>query len=121
MFSIRAMTQLQSQNYLQNSIFDKVDLVIGPLLGDKVNQVATFCKSKGIRMVCPVASDSDVLEGNPYFFPAVPFKYYFNERISQSIWLAIILRIILFLIKPTDKKSLPMYEAFRKTFNETPF
>jgi len=105
---------------LQNPIFDKVDLVIGPLLGENVNQVATFCKAKQIRMICPVTSDSELLEKNPYFFSAVPSnitlvngmaKYMVNNYSKDNI----------VLIKPTDKKSLPMYEAFRKSFNETPF
>ncbi len=105
---------------LQNSIFDKVDLVIGPLLGENVNQVATFCKNREIRMVCPVTSDSYVLENNPYFFSAVPSnitlmnglaKFMVNNYSKDNI----------VLIKPTDKKSLPLYESFRKAFNETPF
>lgn len=105
---------------LQNSIFDKVDLVIGPLLGDKVNQVATFCKSKDIRMVCPVTSDSDVLEGNPYFFSAVPSNITLMKGLAKYM-VSNYSKDNIVLIKPTDKKSLPMYEAFRKTFNETPF
>lgn len=105
---------------LQNSIFDKVDLVIGPLLGENVNQVASFCKDRKIRMVCPVTSDSYVLENNPYFFSAVPSnitlinglaKYMVDNYSKDNI----------VLIKPTDKKSLPLYESYRKTFNETPF
>ena len=105
---------------LQNNIFDKVDLVIGPLLGENINQVASFCKDRKIRMVCPVTSDSDVLENNPYFFSAVPSnitlmnglaKYMVNNYSKDNI----------VLIKPSDKKSLPLYESFRKTFNETPF
>lgn len=104
---------------LQNSIFDRVDLIIGPLLGENINQVARFCKNKKIRMVCPVASDSDVLQDNPYFFSSVPSnitlmnglaKYMANNYSKDNI----------VLVKPTDSKSLPMYEAFRKAFNETP-
>lgn len=103
---------------LQNPIFNQVDLVIGPLLGENISQVALFCKSKEIRMVCPVTSDSDVLEDNPYFFSAVPSnitlinglaKFVVNNYSKDNI----------VLIKPTDKKSLPLYESFRKTFNET--
>ena len=105
---------------LQNTIFEKVDLIIGPLLGENINQVASFCKDRKIRMVCPVTSDSDVLENNPFFFSAVPSNItlmnglakYMVENYSKD-------NIV--LIKPTDKKSLPLYEAFRKTFNETPF
>jgi len=107
-------------NILKNSIFDKVDLVIGPLLGENINQVATFCKKNRIRMVCPVASDSDVLENNPYFFSAVPSNISLMNGLA-SFMVKNYPKDNIVLVKPTDNKSLPMYEAFRKAFNETPF
>lgn len=106
-------------NVLKNTIFDKVDLVIGPLLGENVNQVATFCKSKQIRMVCPVASDSDVLENNPYFYASVPSNISLMNGLA-SFMVKNYPKDNIVLIKPTDKKSIPLYEAFRKAFNETP-
>lgn len=104
-------------NLLKNNIFDKVDLIIGPLLGNNINQVATFCKSRQIRMVCPVSSDSDVLENNPYFYSAVPSNISLMNGLANFM-IKNYAKDNIVLIKPTDKKSLPLYEAFRKAFNE---
>lgn len=104
---------------LQKDIFNKVDLVIGPLLGDNINQVASFCKEKHIRMVCPVASDADVLESNPYFYSAVPSNISLMNGLAKFM-VKNYAKDNIVLVKPTDKNSLPLYEAFRKAYNETP-
>ena len=105
-------------NLLKKEVFNDVDVIIGPLIGDNINQVAQFCKERKIRMVCPVASDSEAMESNPYFYASVPSnitlinglaKYLATNHGKDNI----------VLVKPNDKKSLPLYEAFRKTFNET--
>lgn len=104
---------------LKNNILNKVDLVIGPLLGDNINQVATFCNENQIRMVCPVASDANLLENNPYFYAAVPSNISLMNGMAKFM-AANYPKDNIVLIKPTDKNSLPLYEAFRKAFNETP-
>ena len=103
---------------LKNPVFDNMDLVIGPLLGENVNQVATFCKSKRIRMVCPVGSDADVLENNPYFYSAVPSNITLMNGLAEFV-VKNYSKDNIVLVKPNDKKSLPLYEAFRKAYNET--
>ncbi len=105
------------RNILQKELFAEVDLIIGPLMGKEIKQVAQFCKERNIRMVCPVASNSEELEGNPYFYSSVPSnislinglaKYLAANHGNDNI----------VLVKPNDKGSLPLYEAFRKTYNE---
>ncbi len=108
---------LTIQNLLRKEIFNEVDMIIGPLIGDNINQVAQFCKERKIRMVCPVASDSEALEGNPYFYAAVPSNITLINGLAMYLATNHVKDNIV-LVKPNDKKSLPLYEAFRKTFNE---
>lgn len=56
---------------LSTSELKSADLIIGPLFGKTMNQVAQFCKSNKIRMVCPISADNKLLKDNPYVYSSV--------------------------------------------------
>lgn len=104
-------------NILAKEIFHDMDVVFGPFLTEEIAQVASFCKEKRIRMVCPVSSDLSVLKENRLVYSSVA------SNITLMKGLATYLakyssddRIL--LVKPLDEKSIPNYEAFREAYKE---
>lgn len=105
---------------LNDPKFEGVDLVIGPLISNNMNLVAEYCKQNKVRMVTPVSSDANLLKDNRLVYASVATnislmnglaRYMLQNNSNDNI----------ILIKPNDAKSLPLYEAFRKTFVETEF
>tara|TARA_R110002072_G_scaffold67521_3_gene165580 strand:- start:4596 stop:6383 length:1788 start_codon:yes stop_codon:yes gene_type:complete len=100
---------------LSQELFQEMDVVFGPLLKDEIAQVANFCKEHRIRMVCPISVDSRVLESNRLVYATVAsdmtlMKGLASHLVSQPSSAGII------LVKPLDKESLPIYEAFRSSY-----
>lgn len=60
------VAKLVSTSELKNA-----DLIIGPLFGKTMQQVARFCKSNKTRMICPISSDNKLLKDNPYVYSSV--------------------------------------------------
>ncbi|MDX2359748.1 MAG: LysM peptidoglycan-binding domain-containing protein [Crocinitomicaceae bacterium] len=103
---------------LNSPDFTSMDVIIGPLMNGNAAQVASYCKANKVRMVCPVPVDSDVLEENRLVYATVPSritlirglaKYMLEHKKGERI----------ILIKPLDKESQPLYDAFRTAFLET--
>lgn len=99
--------------------FNDVDLVIGPFFAKTQAIVAEYCKNNKIRMVCPVSSESKLLEKNRLVYASVPSNITLVNGLAQYV-LRTHANDNIILVKPTDKKDLPLYEAFRKSFNEFP-
>lgn len=107
------------EKVLSQPEFAKMDLVIGPLMEERMTQVSTFCKEHQIRMVCPVTADAKILENNRLVYAAVPSnmalmrgmaRYFLDNCQNDNI----------ILVKPLDASSLPYYEAFKKALTELP-
>jgi LysM repeat protein len=99
--------------------FEGVDLVIGPFFPKTQAIVAEYCKNNMIRMVCPVSSESKLLEKNRLVYASVPSNITLINGLAQYV-LRTHAHDKIILVKPTNKKDLPLYEAFRKSFNESP-
>lgn len=95
----------------------QTDLIIGPFFGKNLNQVATYCKAKQIRMLIPVVSETKLLVDNPWVYAGVPSDITLVEGLARHL-LENYPKDNFILVKPLDKKSLPLYEAFRKAFYE---
>ncbi|MCH2228862.1 MAG: LysM peptidoglycan-binding domain-containing protein [Crocinitomicaceae bacterium] len=100
--------------------FLNMDLVIGPLMSGNMKMVTEFCKQNKIRVVTPVASDAGLLEGNRLVYSGVGSNISLMNGMA-SYMLANYSNDRIILVKPTDEKSLPLYEAFRKSFNQSGF
>ena len=97
-----------------------MDLVIGPLMSGNLSLVADYCKLNKIRMVSPVSSDAALLMDNRLVYASVASNISLMNELARYMLINNSNDNIV-LIKPNDTKSLPLYEAFRKTFVETEF
>tara|TARA_B110000305_G_scaffold34733_1_gene34406 strand:- start:1131 stop:2939 length:1809 start_codon:yes stop_codon:yes gene_type:complete len=107
------------QALVNGSEFLDVDLVIGPFFSKTQAIVAEYCKNNKIRMVCPVSSESKLLEKNRLVYASVPSNITLVTGLAQYV-LRTHAQDKIILVKSTDKDDLPLYEAFRKSFNESP-
>lgn len=106
------------KSILSKEEFGRMDLVIGPLLEVDMGVVARYCRANKVRMVCPVSSDPSLLEGNRLVYAALPSNISLMKGMAKFM-LQTYPNDNILLIKPLDEASLPLYEAFRKTFKET--
>lgn len=103
--------------YMNQDEFKAMDLVVGPLYRNTIDYAVNACKERGIRIVLPFNSDSDVLYQNPYVYKGVASNMtlldgivdYIIENHSQH-------KII--LIKPTAAADLTLFERVRGRYNE---
>ena len=107
------------QALVNGSEFLDVDLVIGPFFSKTQAILAEYCKNNKIRMVCPVSSESKLLEKNRLVYASVPSNITLVTGLAQYV-LRTHAQDKIILVKSTDKDDLPLYEAFRKSFNESP-
>jgi LysM repeat protein len=105
---------------LSKPVFGDMDLIIGPLLPNSMEQVARFCKLNKIRMVCPVESDAALLKDNRLVYAGVSSNITLMEGLARHMLINNSKDHIV-LIKPLDSSSMPMYDAFRNEFNNAPF
>lgn len=96
-----------------------IDLIIGPLMDARMGQVARFAKKNGIRMVCPVSSETSLLKSNPFVYASVPSNITLIQGMAKFL-VENCQNGNIVLIKPLDEASMPMYEAFRKAYKEYP-
>jgi LysM repeat protein len=100
--------------------FQSMDLVFGPLIPDKVDVVARWCKENKARMVCPVSVNTSVLKGNQVVYAAVASDVTLTAGLAEyTLKNHSTAQII--LIKSSSEKDLAMYESYRNTFNKTSF
>ena len=102
-------------NILKDDIFSSMDLVIGPFNSNNIELVSEHCKVNNIRMVLPILSDPSLLEDNEFVYASVAS----NTTLMNQLALYMLNNYgddNIILIKPNDVNSLPLYEAFRKTF-----
>lgn len=57
---------------LNSGDLDELDLIIGPVTFDAVQEVAAFAKEKQINFINPLSSNTDVLIDNPFAFLYYP-------------------------------------------------
>ena len=108
------------KDILKKPEFASIDMIIGPLFPDKMNIVAKWCKENKVKLICPVASNSEILKANPYVYAAIPSdatlmegaaKYVMNRNQKDQI----------VLVKPVNEKDLILYDRFRTAFLTTKF
>lgn len=108
------------KDILKKPEFTSIDMIIGPLFPDKMNIVAKWCKENKVKLICPVASNSEILKANPYVYAAIPSdatlmegaaKYVMNRNQKDQI----------VLVKPVNEKDLILYDRFRTAFLTTKY
>jgi len=109
---------LALKKILSKPELSSMDLIIGPLLTDGSDIIARWAKEKNIRVVCPVASNTTMLKGNPFVYHAVPSDATLMQGLARYT-LEECSRDQLILIKPTNDKL--NYESFRNAFLSSSF
>mgnify|MGYP003663654265 CR=1 FL=1 len=100
---------------LKKPEFEKVDLIIGPFYGSNSEYVANWCRARGVRMVCPFATNYEILRDNPFIYEAVTSEVTLSEGLAKHL-----LRNFgeeqVILVKPTDPQDMNSYDAFRNAY-----
>jgi LysM repeat protein len=104
---------------LNSGKMNGVDLIIGPFFPGTQKVVADYCRLNKIRMVCPVASSADLLEENRLVYATVPSNITIVKGLAKQVLVNNSADNII-LIKSTKKSDLPLYEAFRDSFKNSP-
>jgi len=110
---------LTVETLLSSAKFENVDLVVGPFFGTTQRIVADYCKNNKVRMVSPVGLDAEILESNRLVYSSVPSNITLMKGLAEYVLRAHANDNII-MVKPTKESDLPLYEAFRKSFNESP-
>lgn len=96
--------------------FENTDLIIGPLFANTQALVAEFCKQHAIRMVVPVSAETSIMEGNRLVYSSVPSSITLMEELGAYV-ASHHQKDRVILVKPTKKEDMPLYEAFRDSYN----
>lgn len=94
--------------------FKSVDLVIGPFMGDNLEIVARWCKSNKVRMISPIAAQTNVLKDNVYVSNAVTSDITLMQGTAKYV-ASEFSRDQIVLVK-TGAKDADLYQAFRQKF-----
>jgi LysM repeat protein len=100
---------------LKKSEFKKMDLIIGPFYGTNSEYVANWCRANGVRMVCPFATNYEILRDNPFIYEAVTSDVTLSEGLAKHLLKNFSDEQVI-LVKPTDIQDLNSYDAFRNTY-----
>jgi LysM repeat protein len=102
---------------LKKAKYKNLDLIFGPLLPQNVDIVSSWCKKNNVRMVCPSAVNTNVLNANPFVYAAVSSditqqrnlaRYALREYADYQI----------VLVNSGYAKDKDIYDAFRNRFLE---
>ncbi|TNE55679.1 MAG: LysM peptidoglycan-binding domain-containing protein [Bacteroidetes bacterium] len=104
------------QKLLDSDTLISTDLVIGPFLGTNVELVANWCKQKGVRMVSPLFSSTEILKKNPYVYNAVNSDISLIEDLAEHLSANKEVKRVI-LVKVGEKDN-DLYQAFRQKFIE---
>lgn len=102
---------------LRKAIYKTVDLIFGPLLPQNVDIVSSWCKKNNVRMVCPSAVNTKVLNANPYVYAAVSSDIT-QQRILARYALREYSDYQIVLVNSGYAKDKDIYDAFRNRFLE---
>lgn len=104
---------------LKKPEFGNMDLIIGPFFNETQVVVAAFAKENKVRMVCPLMSNSSILENNRLVYCSVPSNITLMEGLA-SYTLENNAADNILLVKPTKESDLILYEAFKNAFYALP-
>ena len=105
------------KKYMNQDEFKDMDLVVGPLYRNTIDYAVNACKERGIRIVLPFNSDSDVLYQNPYVYKGVASNMTLLDGIVDYV-IEKHKHHKIILIKPTSAADLTLFERVRDRYNE---
>jgi ABC-type branched-subunit amino acid transport system substrate-binding protein len=102
---------------LKKAKYKNLDLIFGPLLPQNVDIVSSWCKKNNVRMVCPSAVNTNVLNANPFVYAAVSSDIT-QQRILARYALREYTDYQIVLVNSGYAKDKDIYDAFRNRFLE---
>lgn len=102
---------------LKKAKYKNIDLIFGPLLPQNVDVVSSWCKKSNVRMVCPSAINTNVLNANPFVYAAVSSDIT-QQRILARYALREYADYQIVLVNSGYAKDKDIYDAFRNRFLE---
>lgn len=107
---------LHLASLLSSSDFKNLDLIIGPLLGSSIDQVANWSKVNHVKMICPVATNTNVLKQNVFVDIAIASDFTLMEELASYLVGNTTINDKIILIKPKNNKDILLYERFRESY-----
>lgn len=68
-----------------NPDFLETDLIIGPIYSDVQSEVSQIAAKNRIPIISPLASQSDLITGNPYYFQVNPTREYLAAKTADMV------------------------------------
>jgi LysM repeat protein len=93
-----------------------LDLIIGPFYPALGPVLAQYCLKNQIRMVCPVAMQTDILQNNPYVHLAVPSDARLMESMADFMLSSKANGALNILIKSPSEKDQVLYDFFKQGY-----
>jgi LysM repeat protein len=90
-----------------------MDLIIGPFYPALGPVLARYCLKNQIRMVCPVAMQTDILQNNPYVHLAVPSDARLMQSMADFMLASKTNGALNILIKSPSEKDQVLYDFFK--------
>ncbi|MFV0591475.1 MAG: LysM peptidoglycan-binding domain-containing protein [Draconibacterium sp.] len=73
------------RKFIYSDDFLQTDLIIGPIYPEVQNDVAEMAAKNRIPMVSPLASQSNILNSNPYYFQVNPTRDYLTQQTAEMV------------------------------------
>jgi LysM repeat protein len=100
---------------LMDSLVLTSNMIIGPLKGESLDCVASFCKKKGILFVNPISNKTLLLKDNPFAHNASTSDITIAKNLARFV-ASTFSKDQIFLVKVGPKDD-EMYETFKWEFN----
>jgi len=98
--------------------FLDMDLIIGPLYKGNSRQLATWCLEHKVRLVCPVNTDTQILQNNPYVYTTIGSDMTLMKGMAHYLATQFKPDKVI-LIKPDNSSDSVLYQTFRKAYNQS--
>ena len=73
------------RKFIYSEDFLETDLIIGPVYGNVQTEVAAIAAKNRIPLVSPLASQSDEIRSNPYFYQVNPVRGYLVDETAELV------------------------------------
>lgn len=107
---------LHLASLLSSPDFEGLDMIIGPLFGSSVDQVAEWSNKNHVKMICPVSTNTNVLKENVYVDIAIASDFTLMDKLAEYVVDHVKNTEQIILIKPKNNKDILLYERFREAY-----
>jgi len=98
--------------------FLDMDLIVGPLYKSNALQLATWCLEHKVRLVCPVNTDTQILQNNPYVYTTIGSDMTLMKGMANYLATQFKPDKVV-LIKPDNSSDSVLYQTFRSEYNRS--